>query len=382
MEHPYLVIEWHDTETTAVGWLCVYNYVRASSGGGTRMHPTVTREEVIRLAHAMAYKYTAIESSTMGGCKAGISYDYKAPDAKAVLRRFLYAISPYVATGVSVGSDLGTDYNYILSVFDEMGIGIPQAPWMRQDPVVQKGIKDFDHLMTLRWDGFLINDMITGYGTAYTADEGWKFLNGKPGARVVIQGFGCVGASAATLLDKLGYKIVGISDANILVSCPEGLDIASMVRDRKPFGELNREKFAANYKVSPNSDWLKVDCDILIPAALEDVVNAKNVNDVTAKLIVEGANIPVTAEADAVLHKKGVAVVPDFIANCGAIRYYDAVIYGHIAPDPETVVKDLEYICRKNTKIVFEDAKKTGRHQRVSAKEIFAPKIQDMPEIK
>lgn len=382
MKKPYLVVEWNDTKTDAKGWLVVYNYVKGSSGGGTRMHPTVTREEVIRLAHAMAYKYQAIDSSTMGGCKAGIAYDYKAPDAQDVLRRFLYAIAPYTATGVSIGSDLGTNYNFILGVFEEQGIGIPQTPWMRRDPKIQENIKAFDHLMTLSWDGFLMNDMITGYGVAYTADEGWKFRDGRKGAKVVIQGFGCVGASCANLLDKLGYKIVGIADASIVVECQEGLDIPSLIKDRKPFGELNREKFPAHYKVRPNSQWLDVECDILVPAALEDVINKNNVDSVKASLIVEGANIPVTKEADEVLFKRGVSVVPDFIANPGAIRYYDAVIYGHIASDPETVVKDLESMCRKNTYDVFDNAKKTNRYQRTVAYDLFTPKIQGEPEIK
>lgn len=382
MDKPYIVVEWNDTETSAKGWLVVYNYVRGSSGGGTRMHPTVTREEVIRLAHAMAYKYHACESSTMGGCKAGICYDYKAPDAQAVLRRFLIAMAPYIGTGVSIGSDLGTNYGYILSVFDELGIGIPQTPWMRRDPKIQENIKAFDHIMTLSWDGFLMNDMITGYGVTYAADEAWTFLGNKAeGAKVVIQGFGCVGASSATLFDKMGYKVVGIADANLLVQCDDGLDIPTLVAQRKAHGEMDKDKFPAHYKVRPNSEWLDVPCDILIPAALEDVINKDNAHKVTAKLIVEAANIPVSAEGDKILAERGVAVVPDFIANMGAIRYYDAIIYGHIPATTEATVKDLEHICRKNTRKVFEEAKKRNAYQRPVALELFTPTIQDAPEI-
>ncbi len=77
---PYLVVEWNDTETDAKGWMCAYNFVNHYCGGGTRMHPTVTKEEVVRLATTMGYKYKACESLTTGGCKAGIAYDYKAPE--------------------------------------------------------------------------------------------------------------------------------------------------------------------------------------------------------------------------------------------------------------------------------------------------------------
>jgi len=381
MNRPYLVVEWNDTETSATGWLCVYNYVKGSSGGGTRMHPSVTRDEVIRLARAMAYKYQATESSTMGGCKAGICYDYKAPDAQDVLRRFLIAVSPYAATGVSIGSDLGTSYAFVLKVFEELGIGIPQTPAMRRDPKIQQGIKDFDHIMTLKWDDFFMNDMITGYGVAYAADEAWKFKAGAPGAKVVIQGFGCVGASCAQLMDKLGYKVVGVADANLLVQCDEGLDVPELIKHRLAHGEMDKTKFPANYKVRPNSDWLDVPCDILIPAALEDVINKTNADKVKASLIVEGANIPVSAEGDEILKKRGIDLVVDFVANLGAVRYYDAIIFGHIEATPEAAVKDLEYICRKNTKKLFEEAKRQNRYQREVAEELFNPTIQDDPEI-
>lgn len=381
---PYLLIEWNDTETDAIGWLCVYNYAKGSSGGGIRMHPTVTKEEVVRLAHAMAYKYQAIESVDMGGCKGGISYDYKAPDAQAVLRRYLYAVSPYISTGVSLGSDLGTNFDYILSVFKELGFTLPQTPKMSRDPKVQAAIKDFDDIQSVKWDGFLINDMITGYGVGYALDEGWTFKTGKSGgARVVIQGFGCVGASLANYLYNAGYKVVGISDAKIIASCDEGLDIPAMLADRKPFGEINEEKLGANCKVQPTSEWLSVDCDILVPAALEDVINKNNVDQVKASLIVEGANIPVTPEADEKLFARGVNVVPDFLANAGAIRYYDAIVYGYVdGKNTEAVIKDMENCLRKNVRKTFEKAKESNRYQRAVAKELFAPKIQDMPEIK
>lgn len=121
---PYVVVEWNDTETDAKGWMCAYNFVGHYCGGGTRMHPTVTKEEVIRLATTMGYKYKACESLTTGGCKAGIAYDYKAPDAEDVLRRFLTATAPYIKAGVSIGGDLGVDYSVVLRILDDLGIGM------------------------------------------------------------------------------------------------------------------------------------------------------------------------------------------------------------------------------------------------------------------
>ena len=380
MSKPYLIVEWNDTETDAQGWLVVHNFVKGYTGGGTRMHPTVTKEEVERLAQAMAYKYVASDSGTTGGSKAGIKYDYKAPDANAVLRRFLIAMMPYIDSGVSLGSDLGTKYEDVLQIFNEFGIDIPLTNSMKQNPAILQGIKDFDGLMKTRIDGLLLNDAVTGYGVAFSADEAWKFKNGKDGAKVVIQGFGCVGASCALKLSQLGYNIVGISDANLLVTCEEGLDIQNLIDHKNVYGEMDQDYFEPNYTVRPNSEWLDVDCDILIPCALEDVINESNADTVKASLIVEAANIPVSSEGDEIIKQRGIDIVNDFVANLGAIRFYDAVIFGLVKPDPQAVMDDIEKLCRKNTNQLFLEAKKQNRYQRDVAYEIFKPEVSDLLE--
>ncbi len=377
---PYIVVEWNDTETDAKGWLCAYNFVKNYCGGGTRMHPSVTKEEVIRLATTMGYKYKACESETTGGCKAGIAYDYKAPDALDVLKRFLIAVAPYLNAGVSIGGDLGVDYGDVLRILDEIGVGLPQTKAMKADPKIAQGIKNHDEVCEMTYDGFKMYDMITGYGCSYALDEAWKIKNGKPGASVIIQGFGCVGASAAYCLDKMGYKVVGIADVNRLVYCPDGLNVKKLVETRLPKGELNPEAFEPNYQELPNTKWLEMDCDILMPAALEDVINESNADKVKASLIVEAANIPTTAEADKILQKKGVDIAVDFISNLGGIRIYEVVIFGICDKVPEEIVRDTEAIIRKNTRKVFEVAKSTGRFTRDVALELFAPDKSDTPD--
>lgn len=379
---PYILVEWNDTETDAKGWLCAYNFVNNYCGGGTRMHPTVTAEEVVRLATAMGYKYNACESKTTGGCKGGIAYDYKAPDAKDVLRRYLKAMSPYINAGVSIGGDLGVDYGDVLEILDEIGIGLPQTQAMRKDPEQQKRIKDHDDVCGMTYDGFLMYDMITGYGCAAALDEAWKFKGNEGGsARVVLQGFGCAGASLANCLDNWGYKVVGIADANCLVTCEEGLDVKELIRTRKPKGEMDPDSFKDSYTVRPNSEWLDVDCDVLIPAALEDVINKDNVDRVKASLIVEAANIPVTPEADRVLEEKGIDVCVDFITNMGGIRIYEVVVFGLVEPEPKAIADDTMNIIRRQTKRVFEEAKKSGKTTRQVARELFAPGKSDFPDM-
>ncbi|WP_147820154.1 Glu/Leu/Phe/Val family dehydrogenase [Salidesulfovibrio onnuriiensis] len=378
---PYILVEWNDTETDAKGWLCAYNFVNNYCGGGTRMHPTVTAEEVVRLATAMGYKYNACESVTTGGCKGGIAYDYKAPDAKDVLRRYLTAMSPYINSGVSIGGDLGVDYGDVLEILDDLGIGLPQTRAMRADAEQQKRIKDHDEVCKMTYDGFLMYDMITGYGCAAALDEAWKIKGNEPNARVVLQGFGCAGASLANALDKWGYKVVGIADANCLVTCEDGLDVKKLIATRKPKGEMDPDAFESNYKVRSNSEWLDVDCDILVPAALEDVINKGNVDRVKASLIVEAANIPVTPEADAVLADRGVDVCVDFVTNMGGIRIYEVVLFGLVKPEPEAIANDTMDIIRRQTRRVFEQALKSGKTTRQVARELFAPGKSGFPDL-
>lgn len=379
---PYILVEWNDTETDAKGWLCAYNFVNNYCGGGTRMHPTVTAEEVVRLATAMGYKYNVIESKTTGGCKGGIAYDYKAADAKDVLRRYLKAMSPYINCGVSIGGDLGVDYGDVLEILDEIGIGLPQTAAMRKDPQQQQYIKDHDDVCKMTFDGFQMYDMITGYGVGAALDEGWKFKGNKAeGTKVVVQGFGCAGASLCNNLEQMGYTVVGIADANCLVYCDKGLDVKKLIATRKPKGEMDQAAFEPHYEIRSNAEWLDVDCDILVPAALEDVINRDNVHKVKASLIVEAANIPVTPEADEVLRAKGVDICVDFVTNLGGIRIYEVVVFGLVKPEPAAIVKDTQDIIRRQTKRVFEEAQKSGRSQRDVAREIFAPAKSDFPDI-
>lgn len=380
-KRPYVIVEWNDVESDAKGWLCAYNFVNHYCGGGTRMHPTVTRDEVVRLATTMGYKYKAAESKTTGGCKGGIAYDYKAPDAKDVLRRYLVAMAPYIKAGVSIGGDLGVDYGDVLRILDELGIGLPATKEMKNDTRIQQCIEGHDGLCEMTYDGFKMYDMITGYGCAASLDEAWKIKSGKDGAKVVIQGFGCVGASMANSLDQMGYKVVGIADANGMVVCQDGLDVKKLVATRKPKGELDPEAFEDNYEYISNSKWLDVECDILVPAALEDVINKDNARKVKASLIVEAANIPVTAEADEILAEMGVDICVDFVANLGGIRIYDVAVFGLVPCEPAAIVEDTCRLIRKNTRLIFEKAAADQKTTRQVARELFVPDTFDTPDI-
>lgn len=377
---PYLTLEWNDTKTEAYGWLCIHNLVKGSAGGGIRMHPSVTKEEVQRLALGMAYKYNAIESDAMGGCKGGIVYDNHQPDAYDVLKRFIIAMRPYIDLGLAVGSDLGTSYDDVLQIFRELGMNYPQTKSQTLMPEFKKGQDAVLSFQTKKIDGFFMNDVITGYGVAFAADEAWTFINQEIKGSVIIQGFGCVGASCAFKMSQMGYKVVGVADAKQFVYCADGLDIKKLVAAKDKYGVIDTESFSHNYAVTQNSKWLDYPCDILIPAALEDVINGATAEKVQALLIVEGANIPTSTEGDAVLIRKKIDIVPDFIANMGAVRFFDRVGFSLIDFTAEAVIDDIESIARKNVRIIFEENRKLGTYQRDAAKRLFEPNRQDDPD--
>lgn len=372
---PYLLIEWNDIESEAHGWLCIHNPVKGLAGGGTRMHPSVTKEEVMHLAEIMAYKYNAAGIPDCGGCKAGIVYDNKAPDAPEVLKRFFSAVRPYVELGLALGNDLGTTGPEIFRIRSELGMStMTETKSQKADRRMSENLKKKSVLLHERYDIFTVNDAMTGYGTAACADTAWKKKHtGAQGARVVVQGFGNVGASSAYKMHQLGYRVVGISDAKQLVVCEDGLDVPYLIEHRTKYLEMDTETLKPEYRVLPNTEWLDVGCDILIPAALEAVINKDTVGKVTASVISEGANIPTTAEADEVLKAKGVDVIPDFIANLGAIRFHGYTRLGLIDFTPEAAIGDVIRCSEENTERLFAEQQKTGEYFRDIAYRLFAP---------
>jgi len=370
---PYLVIEWSDRESEAIGWFAIYNFADEQSAGGLRMTDNVTRDEVERLSQVMSYKYVAAENMC-GGAKAGIKYDYHKPDALDVIRRFLQAVKPYLMAGAFLGGDLGTDPAEVTRIEHELGIYDRMGASVRANP---EKAREADRITQEMKNKLFIDDLnmdrtVSGFGTAVAADEAWKFINGGKGATVSIQGFGKVGGSCALCLQRWGYKIVAISDINGMYYNENGLDIRDMLDATDKLGEVHVDKMKTPCEVRDRDDWLGLDVDILIPAAIEDVINSESVHTVKASLIVEGANIPTTEDADKVLEDKGIHVVPDFIANQGGVTVYGCISRKGCTT-PETVMDGIEKIIRKGVQRTFQYAKDNNVSEREAAWIIFKP---------
>ncbi len=263
--------------------------------GGVRMRPDITVGEVTRLARAMTVK-NALAGLPHGGGKAGIAAPAMTPgDHERVMRAFARAMEQL--TDYIPGPDMGTKETSMAYVRDEIGraVGLP---------AVLGGIP-LDELGA------------TGFGLAVCADvlSQAKVLE-LTGARVVIQGFGAVGGHAARALADRGATIIAVSDSQGATWNPDGLDIAALRAHKHAAGSV--AGFPGGTQL-PRDDIVGFDCEFLIPAAQPDVVTVDNAGKISAKVILEGANIPLTAQAEAQLAGRGVLCVPDVIANSGGV---------------------------------------------------------------
>jgi glutamate dehydrogenase (NAD(P)+) len=289
--------------------------------GGVRMRPGIGASEVARLARAMTLK-NAVAGLPHGGGKSGISaVPALAPrDHERVMRAFARAIEHL--TDYIPGPDMGTTETSMAYVHDEIGrsVGLP---------AVLGGIP-LDELGA------------TAFGLAICAEAlaEAKVLD-LAGARVVVQGFGAVGNNAARFLAERGASVIAVSDSRGATWEPGGLNVAALVAFTQADGAV--AGFAGGQPV-PRDDILAMDCDILIPAAQPDVVTIENAGKIAARVVIEGANIPITAEAEAELHERGVLCIPDIVANSGGVicaaAEYRGASHGQAFAEIEEKIRD------------------------------------------
>lgn len=344
---PEKVVTVSDRRTGMKGVLVIDNTARGMGKGGTRMSPTVSVEEVARLARTMTWKWAA-SGLFHGGAKAGIVSDPAGADKEAVLRAFGRALSNEVPAEYVFGLDMGLTENDAAILADELGrgsaVGLP----------TELGGLPYDQLG------------ITGFGVAESADAAARSAGlDLVGSRVAIQGLGAVGMAAAERLAELGATVVAVATARGTLSDPAGLDVARLARLRADHGDdcvTSYDTSGARVDADPAA-VLVVETDILIPAAREDVVHEDVALATTARLVVEGANMPLTAAARKRLHDRNVAVVPDFIANAGGIvaaAYSMDARFSPFPADPAQVFTTVSTTMRANTTAVLEQSASTG----------------------
>ncbi|MFO0996951.1 MAG: Glu/Leu/Phe/Val dehydrogenase [Alphaproteobacteria bacterium] len=346
---PEKIIHVHEPRLGLRAILVIDNVAAGPSIGGIRMAPDVNLEECVRLARAMTLK-NAAAGLPHGGGKSVIVGDPKMPRARKArhIRAFARAIAPLA--DYIPGPDMGTDETCMAWIKDEIGraVGLPRE--IGGIPLDEVGA--------------------TGFGLAASIDVAKDFCGiALKGARVAVQGFGAVGKHAARFLAEKGAVLVAAADANGTIADPRGLDVRRLI-EHKDAGRSVVD-FAPG-AASGVDAILDVECEIWIPAARPDVLRADNVARLKTKLVAQGANIPATAEAETVLHRRGILSIPDFIANAGGV-ICAAVEYRH--GTAATAFESIEEKIRANTREVLEGVKASGKEPRAVALDLAAARV-------
>jgi len=330
----YLRLTWSDPVTGRQGFLVVDRLVRGLAGGGTRVRAGCSLEEVSRLAAAMSLKNGAL-GIPAGGAKCGVDADPRDPETLPLLTRFVRAMHPFWNSYVATGEDMGVQQSTLNEIFSDLGLGSSMRAALRARPDFDGALERMRHALSVTHEGTPLVDLVGGYGVAVAAAAALERLGlDVRGARVVLQGFGSMGGSAARYLARRGAVVIGVADVHGLVVNQDGLDVERLLATRDEFGVIDRSALADDDRELPREEWVALECDLLVPAALADAINPANCERILAPLVVEAANLPTSSAADARLLGRGVTVVPDFVANAATNGWAWWLALGQIGPEP------------------------------------------------
>ncbi|MFP3290690.1 MAG: Glu/Leu/Phe/Val dehydrogenase [Nitrososphaeria archaeon] len=350
------------------GYRVQHNNARGPYKGGIRYHPNVSLDEVRALAMWMTWK-TAVLDLPLGGAKGGIICDPKTlspGEVERLTRRYAYAISGIIGPYEDVPAP-------------DVYTGPQHMAWIMDTYSVLKGHLEPGVITgkPIEIGGSLGRNDSTSRGVAIVVAEAAKNLNiNVKGSTVAIQGFGNVGSNAAIIMAKeYGMKIVAVSDSKGGIYNKNGLNVDKVLAEKEKSGTVTTYKDAE--KIT-NDEVLTLDVDVLVPAALEQVITKDNAEKIKAKIIGEGANGPTTPEADEILYQKGTVVIPDILANSGGVTvsYFEWVQdLERLQWSLEQVNKMLEQKMVKAFNDVYEASKKYKTDMRTAALTVAVSRV-------
>jgi glutamate dehydrogenase (NAD(P)+) len=341
------------------GFRVQHSIARGPAKGGIRYAPDITLDEMRALASWMTWK-CAVVAIPFGGAKGGIICDPKAMsqgELERMTRRYTSEIIDFIGPEKDVPApDVNTNEQTMA--------------WIMDTYSMHKG-----HTVTSVVTGKPLNIggsrgrlEATGRGVMVVCDESLNYLGiPREGCRVIIQGFGNVGSNAARLMMEHGYKIVGVAEKEGGLSNPNGIDIRQLLEYKLRHGNILGFKGA---EATPSEELIVSECEILIPAATENVITSRNADRIKARIVVEGANGPTTVQADEILASKKIFVVPDILANAGGVTasYFEWVQDRQGYFWKEAVVDEqLETILRDSFEDVVRYAEAHNVNNRIAA---------------
>ena len=362
---PEIVFEWHDSETPAKGWVVINSLRGGAAGGGTRMRKGLDRREVESLAKTMEVKFS-VSGPAIGGAKSGIDFDPADPRKEGVLRRWYKAVTPLLKTYYGTGGDLNVDeVHEVIPITESYGLWHPQEGVVNghfqpsESERIQKvgqlrlGVAKVVEDPRYTPDPqrkYLVADLITGWGVAESVLHYYRIYGGQvAGKRVIVQGWGNVGSTAAYYLAQAGARVVGIIDREGGLMNVEGFS----------FEEI-RDLFIAkqgNKLVSPRMmSFAEIDqriwsmgAEVFLPCAASRLVTRAQVEQLVAaglEVVSSGANVPF-ADSEIFygpIYERAdsqVAVIPDFIANCGMARAFAHLMQREVEISDEAIFGDV-----------------------------------------
>jgi len=328
------IIEVYDQKTGMQGVCVIHNTARGPGKGGVRMVPDVTTEEVMGLARAMTWK-NAMADLPFGGAKSGIKADPKnmtKQQKEEIVRAFARKIADIIPDEYIAGPDMNMTEVEMAYIADELN-----------DPRAATG-------KPIEMGGLPHELGSTGYGVALATKIAVEHTGKNiEGMKVAIEGFGNVGTFTMKFLTEMGANVVAVSDSKGTIYNEKGLDYEKLIATKEKKGTVT----AYEGNILGTKDIFELNVDILIPGARPNVITETNVNAVKAKYIVEAANLPIPHDVERKLEKRGIIIIPDFVANAGGVISSWCETMGW---NKEMMFKMVKDKIEKNTKAMLEQS--------------------------
>ncbi|MGE6220093.1 Glu/Leu/Phe/Val dehydrogenase dimerization domain-containing protein [Nubsella zeaxanthinifaciens] len=381
-KQPEIVFEWKDKESEAEGWVVINSLRGGAAGGGTRMRKGLDKHEVESLAKTMEVKFT-VSGPPIGGAKSGINFDPADPRKKEVLERWYKAVMPLLKSYYGTGGDLNIDeIHEVIPITEGYGLWHPQEGVInghyqaRENERihqigqlrygVSKVLEDLTYTPDIKRK-YKVADMITGYGVSESIRHFYEIWGGDiKGKRAIIQGWGNVAAAAGYYLAQQGVKVVGIIDRVGGLINPEGFtesEVAALFNNR-----VNNTLVAdglLSFEEANERIW-SMGAEIFVPAAASRLVKQHEVDQMIAagmEVIACGANVPFADKeiffGSIMEHADNhLAVIPDFIANCGMARVFAYLMQRNVEMSDDAIFTDASNIIKEALKQVHETSNK------------------------
>ncbi|MEO3974708.1 Glu/Leu/Phe/Val dehydrogenase dimerization domain-containing protein [Streptomyces sp. CAU 1734] len=386
MTAPLLSLTWNDHVTGRRGHLVVDRLVRGVSSGGLRMREGCTLDEVAGLARGMTMKEALHYNPDgrylpLGGAKGGIDCDPRDPRAYGILVRYLRAMRPYIESMWTTGEDLGLSQDTVDRAMAEAGlVSSVQAvyPLLDDERAARRRLAD---AFAVEVDGIGLDELAGGCGVAESVLTALDRAGvAHDGTRVSVQGLGTMGGATARFLARAGLLIVAVADIKGTIANPAGLDIEALLRARDAHGTVDRGALRPADLELPDDAWLSADAEVLIPAAVSYAIDTGNESLTPARWIVEAANMPVLPEAEELLARRGVTVLPDVVVNSGTNAWWWWTLFGDIGADPDEAFAHIRRSMRDLVGRMLTRAETDGTTPRAAAHAIVADRLPVMAE--